>query len=57
MWPHYRKVVGFTVSLINPDYLQPDPEFDNLDFRQYNKIYTMGGLWKDETCVLYTVII
>ena len=45
------------VSFINPDYFLPDPEFDNLDFRQYNKIFTMGGLWKEVTCVLYTVII
>ena len=57
MWPHYRKIIGFKVSLINPDYFKPDPEFDILDFRQYNKIFTMGGLWKKVICVIYIVII
>ena len=52
MWPHYRKVVGFIVSLINPD-----PEFDILDFRQYNKIFSMVGLWKKVICIIYIVII
>ena len=33
-----------------------DPEFDYLDFRQYKKIFTMGELWKEVICVLYTVI-
>ena len=46
IWPHYRKVVEFTEYFINPDYLLAGPEFDYLDFRQYNKIFTMGGFWK-----------
>ena len=57
MWHHYSKVVMFTVSFINPDYLMPNPEFDILDFRQYNKLFTMGGFWKKVICVLYIVII
>ena len=53
MWPHYTKVVEFTEYFINPDYLLADPQFDYLDFRQYNKIITMGELWKEVICVLY----
>ena len=44
------------VSFINPDYFLPDPEFDNLDFRQYNKICTMNSLRKKVIYVLYIII-
>ena len=54
MWPHYRKVIKFLVSFIYQDYLLPDPEFDNLNLRQYIKIFTLGWLWKKVICALYS---
>ena len=44
------------VSYIIPDYFLPYPEFDNLEFRQCNEIFTMRAFQKKVIYVLYIII-